>query len=57
MKLSKKERRLLEKANAELKNPIIKYECETARADRWTRSNIYRNRKAYSRKQKHKPTY
>jgi len=57
MKLSKEERRVIAKANKELQKRVHKYASESARADRWERSNIYRNRKAYSRKQKHKPVY
>lgn len=57
MKLSKKERKYLEKANKDLEKPITKYQSETHRVDKWSRGIVYKNKKAYSRKQKHKPQY
>lgn len=58
MKLSKKEKALINKANENLKNKKpVSYANDVIRADRWTRSNVYRNRKAYTRKEKHKPIY
>lgn len=58
MKLSKKEKQLLNKVNESLNSEKSShYASETHRADKWTRSNIYRNRKAYTRKAKHKEVY
>ena len=58
MKLNKKEKALLNKINTELNaDTKTTYASEIHRADRWTRSNVYRNRKAYSRKQKHKKDF
>ena len=58
MKLNKKEQALINKANENLKNKKpVSYANDVIRADRWTRSNVYRNRKAYSRKEKHRPVY
>lgn len=58
MKLNRKEKQLIEKANAELKNNnSVSYASELHRADKWTRANIYRNRKAYNRKEKHKKPF
>lgn len=58
MKLNKKEQNLIAKANAKLKNNTrTTYASETHRADKWSRANVYRNRKAYTRKEKHKKDF
>lgn len=59
MKLNQKEKKQIDKANEKLKTEKVNshYASETHRADKWTRSNVFRNKKAYTRKQKHKPTY
>ena len=57
MKLSAKEKKVLEKANSNLRNAVPSRASEIARAERWSRSNVHRNRKAYTRKQKHKAEY
>lgn len=58
MKLNPKEKQMIAKANAELKdNARTTYASETHRADRWTRQNIFRNRKAYTRKEKHRKPF
>lgn len=57
MKLNKKERELISKANASLKETRTSYASEAHRADRWSRANVYRNRKAYTRKEKHKKPF
>ncbi len=58
MKLNKKEQNLIAKANAELKNNTrTTYASETHRADRWSRANVYKNKKAYTRKEKHKKPF
>ena len=57
MKLTKKERELISKANASLQETRTSNACETHRADKWSRANVYRNRKAYTRKEKHKKDF
>lgn len=57
MKLNKKERELISKANASLQDTRTSYASETHRADKWSRANVYRNRKAYTRKEKHKKDF
>lgn len=57
MKLNKKEKELINKANEGLAQKSTTYASETHRADRWTRSNIFRNKKAYTRKEKHKKSF
>ena len=57
MKLNKKEKEIIGKANANLRETRTAYACETHRADRWSRANVYRNRKAYTRKEKHKKDF
>lgn len=57
MKLNKKEKELINKANENLAQKSTTYASETHRADRWTRSNIFRNKKVYTRKEKHKKPF
>lgn len=57
MKLNKKEKELISKVNASLKETRTSYASEAHRADRWSRANVYRNRKAYTRKEKHKKDF
>ena len=55
MKLNKKEKELI--TNASLRETRTSYASETHRADKWSRANVYRNRKAYTRKEKHKKDF
>lgn len=57
MKLNKKEKEIIGKANASLKETRTSYASEAHRADKWSRANVYRNRKAYTRKEKHKKDF
>lgn len=57
MKLNSKEKKILAKANNDLQNVGVSRASEQARIEKWSRSNVFRNRKAYTRKQKHKTEY
>lgn len=59
MKLNQREKATIAKANAKLKEQTAQcsYKSELHRADKWSRANVFKNRKAYSRKQKHKKEY